>query len=449
MKKIIPSLYFVILIFTTAFLMEAIGTFISIVGLGALFAGDPVILLMAGVLDLAKIVSVSFVYQYWEKLKNIMKYYMLAAVIVLMTITSSGAFGYLSGAFQKAMQPGQETSLKVNSFKQEREQLINERKELMSQRVDIDKQIAQLPPEYVKGRQKLINSFKPESNRISNRLIIITKKLDELNNQVLKVESENIDKEVHVGPILYVAKAFDISVEQASKWIILIIIFVFDPLAIILIVAGNFLVKLRSENKEEPVKEDLQSLKDLDKLTPAPTPETFSTAFDDPAHGFYEEPIEDIKVDESEFIPDEFEKVKSRAFRKVFEPKREEISFSGPEYAYDEIDVTKLNEDLKISQEQPETITKLLSLIYDDIDIGEDPSEIEVDVNILKDKITNYIPVTPAIEVFGDMNYSGTPQVELIDEHKMTSSLELLKFDDTVYRSPGISAHSTKRSLYE
>jgi hypothetical protein len=429
MNKSMPSLAFAILIFITAFCMEAIGTFISVFGLGALFAGDPVILTMAVILDVAKIVSVSFIFQYWEKIKVIMRYYMLMAVIILMTITSAGAFGYLSGAFQKAVQPGQETSLKVDSFKHERDQLLDERKQLTTQRIDIDKQIAQLPSEFVRGRQKLISSFKPESDRISNRLIVITKRVDELNSEVLRVENENIDKEVHVGPIIYVAKAFNISVEQASKWIILTIIFVFDPLAVILIIAGNFLIKLRSESKEEPTKE---IIKDIKLEEPVPVIETISTSFDDPAHGYYEaQPTKEVDLHLNSA-----EDVHSTAMNDPI------------------FDRVKLDEDLKRCEryyEQPEEITNLLSLIYDDIDIGEDPGVEEpyVDNMILSDKITNYTPVVPVIEVFGDMSYSGSPQVDLIEEDKMTSCLESFQADSDVYRSPGINTRSAKRSLYE
>jgi len=160
--------------------MEAIGTYISIIGLGALFAGDPVILVLAGILDGAKIVSVSFLYQYWYGVKALMKYYLLLAVIVLMTITSAGAFGYLSGSFQKAIQPNMEISLKVDSYNNERTQLIQEKDQLKSERINLDKQIASLPSDDVDGRRRLIRSFKPESARISDRLMTVTKRVDDL-----------------------------------------------------------------------------------------------------------------------------------------------------------------------------------------------------------------------------------------------------------------------------
>lgn len=237
------------LVFITAFLMEAIGSYISVIGLGSLFSGDLVILTMAVILDVAKVTTVSFLYQHWERIKLAMKSYLLVAVAVLMVITSAGAFGYLSGAFQKALQPNMEITLRVDTFKRERDQLTKERTELTEQRLMIDKQIAQLSGENVNGRRQLIWSFKPESTRIASRLKDVTDRVDQLNKEILRVESENIDNQVHVGPITYVARVFGVTVDEASKWIILTIIFVFDPLAIALIVAGNFLIKLRHQDQ--------------------------------------------------------------------------------------------------------------------------------------------------------------------------------------------------------
>jgi hypothetical protein len=107
---------FTYLIFGTAFLMEAIGTYVSVVGLSAFFAGDPVILTMGIILDIAKVVSISFLYQKWDKTSTLKKTYLIAAISVLMTITSAGAFGYLSGAFQTALQPNKEVQISLDSI---------------------------------------------------------------------------------------------------------------------------------------------------------------------------------------------------------------------------------------------------------------------------------------------------------------------------------------------
>ena len=255
----IPSMTFVTVVFLAAFCMEGIGSYVSIIGLGELFARDIVILAMALILDIAKIVTVSFLYQYWVALKREMKYYMMFAVIVLMTITSVGAFGYLSAAFQKAMQPNLEVILKVDSYKREKEQLMFERESLLERKSKIDQQIAQLPPESIRGRRTLIQSFKPETDQILSRTGEITKRVDQLTGDIMKAENENIEKSVHAGPIIYISKAFNISIEDASKWIILVIISVFDPLAIVLIIAGNFLIVQR-KNATHYAKETIQTI---------------------------------------------------------------------------------------------------------------------------------------------------------------------------------------------
>lgn len=239
---------FLIVIFLAALLMEGIGSYISVVGLSALFAGDWVIILMAIILDIAKVTTVSFVYQYWSQVRVVMRWYMTAAVVVLMTITSVGAFGYLSGAFQKAIQPNQEVMLRVDSLRREQASLEAEKKELTESKAKINQQIANVPTSTEDtARRRLIASFKPELERASKRLEVVNKRVDELRGEVLKAESENVVQNVHAGPITYVSKAFDISLESASKWIILTIVLVFDPLAIMLVLAGNFLIKLRNE----------------------------------------------------------------------------------------------------------------------------------------------------------------------------------------------------------
>ena len=243
---------FILLILLTAFLMEGVGSYISVIGLSALFAGDWVIIAMAVILDIAKVTTVSFIYQYWSEIRKTMRAYMTAAVIVLMTITSAGAFGYLSGAFQKAVQPNRESALKVDSLTREMTALTLEKKELTDAKLKISQQIANVPTsEEDTARRRLISSFKPELDRASKRLEVVNKRVDELRSKVLAAESENIEKDVHAGPITYVAKAFNLSLEDSSKYIILLIVSVFDPLAIMLVLAGNFLIARRNEHEDE------------------------------------------------------------------------------------------------------------------------------------------------------------------------------------------------------
>lgn len=234
---------FTFLIFLSAFLLEGIGTYVSVIGLGHLFAYSMVVMIMAVALDVAKVATVTFLYRHWQEIGLTMKSYMLAATFVLMIITSTGVFGYLSGEFQKAISGNTQQTVVIQS-------LVDEQVRLQKRKEEIDKQIAQLPQNNVRGRRQLMQQFAPEVERLNTRLVEIDVKLPEL-------KVANIEKETHVGPIMYVAQAFDTSPEKAVKWIIFTIIGVFDPLAIALLVGGNFLLE-RNKKKDEvkPVLEE-------------------------------------------------------------------------------------------------------------------------------------------------------------------------------------------------
>lgn len=274
------------LLFAVALGMEGIGSFISVVGLGSLFNHDLVILTMAVILDVAKVTSVSFLYKNWRELGAAMKGYFLVAVLVLMTITSSGAFGYLSSAFQKAVEPNKVLGLKLDSTSAEVTSLTAELQQLADQRSKLDQQVAQLPASHVRDRQRLLASFKPDYARIDARTKQDQDKLDALRSQQNTLQTNNVSQQTEIGPIAYVAQTFGVSMDQASKYIILVIISVFDPLAVMLILAGNFtLEKSRSKRPaiktlpEKPAKKDslaakFQATKTFDGLsyvTPSPS----------------------------------------------------------------------------------------------------------------------------------------------------------------------------------
>lgn len=228
-------MFFALLTFASAFLIEALGTWVSIIGLSSLFRADPVIITLAAALDVGKVVTVSFLYKEWHTAPRTLRMYMLLATAVLMLITSAGAFGYLSAAFQGAMQDTKQQEILIAAALQEKTKLEARKKE-------IDAQIASLPSNIVRGRQRLIAAFKAESDGINARLA-------QLDAEIPKMQVQQITLQNHAGPIVYVSQAFNVSVEQAAKYVILVIIFVLDPLAIALLVAGNFLWRERVQAK--------------------------------------------------------------------------------------------------------------------------------------------------------------------------------------------------------
>lgn len=240
---------FSLLTFASAFLIEGLGTWISIIGLSSLFSADPIIIGLAAALDVGKVVAVSFLYKRWSTVPSLLKIYMVLAVAVLMLITSVGAFGYLSAAFQGAIKDTKQQQILVAAR-------VEEKARLEARKKEIDAQIAGLPSNIVRGRQRLIAAFKGEADRINLRL-------RQLDAELPMMQMQQVTINTHVGPIVYISEAFDVSVEQAVKYVILVIIFVFDPLAIALLVAGNFLWETRAQESRAPPAAAMQAEKEI------------------------------------------------------------------------------------------------------------------------------------------------------------------------------------------
>jgi hypothetical protein len=437
--------------------MEAIGTYISVVGLGTLFANDPVITTMAVILDVAKIIAVSLLYQYWvHPVIKKLRYYLLPSVIVLMVISSAGTFGYLSGAFQKALAPNMGITLKVDAYNKERDMLIAERADLQKQSAQINEQI--LKEEDPKRKQNLIWAFRSETKRIARRIPTVSQRIDELNELALKTASENIESNVHAGPITYIAKAFNLSLEDASKYIIGTIVGVFDPLAIIFILAGNFLIRMRREmSNPPPIPEPPASW--IVPVTPGdPKPEAILVDKED-------KEAERVKSTAGAPVSEKAQKFyDSIALEQALAPKKPATTFKDPKLAKSisstrrkrvkPIEIIEPVEDTSkphtIRVESPKLLGPderaliseekvLFKNVYDPIDTGEAPEEVEVDVALedaMIQEVHDYVPVMPpesivvpeltpsevqvepAIDVFAEGTFSGTPQADLIQPRR-------------------------------
>ncbi len=239
----------IFLTFLTALLMEGIGSYMSVIGWNSILVGDWIIISLFVVLDLAKIISVSFLYQTWGEIKQAWRAYLIFAVTFLMILTSAGSFGYLSSSFQKAIAPNKEISLQIQSAQTERDKLEIEKNQLITSKTKIEDQIAKLPDNFVSGRTRLIQNFKEETRGINDKISKIDSRLEELNKTILNQSTTQLQKDTHIGPIVYFSNAFNIPIEKVVSIAILSIIFVFDPLAISLILAGNFLIMRKKNNK--------------------------------------------------------------------------------------------------------------------------------------------------------------------------------------------------------
>jgi hypothetical protein len=225
--------FIALLILTTVFIAGA-AAFFSVYGLAATFSGTFwSVVLMGASLEAAKLVAASYLYRYWTKINIWLKSYLMAGVAALMVLTSTGIFGYLSSGYQTDALPLKQIEEQVKILDEEKVRLI-------ARKNQIDVQISQLPTNSVRGRTALIKGFKDEQASVTLRI-------SELDKTILENKTKLIQTQAHVGPITYIASAFGLDTDNATKYLIYLIIFAFDPMAISLTLAVNIAIRLRQE----------------------------------------------------------------------------------------------------------------------------------------------------------------------------------------------------------
>jgi len=149
----------------------------------------------------------------------------------------------------------QQDTLPLKLQEQKIELLISEQDELkvfklerLERRKQIDADIAALPNNFIKGRQRLLKTYKPELDQLRTDIERYTIQINDKTIEISKIKQEKLIKEVHTGPIIYISKVFDSNTDDATKWMIILIMFAFDPLAVALTIAINTALVLRRKN---------------------------------------------------------------------------------------------------------------------------------------------------------------------------------------------------------
>ena len=214
----------------SALFIAGCAAFYSVFGLSKLFAGSAIaVIFMASSLELGKLVAASFLYRFWDDINLAIKTYLIIGVITLVLITSAGIFGFLSNAYQGATVQFEKQSNELLALEDRLEQLEDDRTFLKD---EFEQSVNDLPENYITAKRKLREQFNPQ--------------IQKLNEQILNVKSRKSDLEislietgVDVGPAIYLARVFDTDIDSVVKFFIFILIFVFDPMAVCLIIAYN------------------------------------------------------------------------------------------------------------------------------------------------------------------------------------------------------------------
>jgi hypothetical protein len=221
---------FTSLVGLSALLVAGSAAFFSVFGLSKLFSGAQLsVIIMAGSLEFTKLVAASFLYQYWYTVSKVLRIYLSIGVVVLVFITSAGIFGYLSNAYQGATLSFEKETTTL-FYKEDRLKQLEEDKVYLKD--ELVQSLSSLPENYITAKRKLREDYNPKVLLVNDEILSIKQDIGDLKVKL-------IETGVDVGPAIYLARAFKTDVDTVVTFFIFILIFVFDPMALAMVIAWN------------------------------------------------------------------------------------------------------------------------------------------------------------------------------------------------------------------
>jgi hypothetical protein len=262
------------IIAASALSVSASAAFYSVTGLSMLFAGaSTAVAIMASSLEVSKLVIASLLYQYWTDLNKVLKIYLTIAVAVLILITSAGIYGYLSSAYQETANKSSVVDSKILALETKKKLYEDTRNNILKEKqslVDLKGALTKTSTTQYTDRNgnlvvrsnnasfKQIESASKSDEKLSSKVDIVNDSIFALENRILEIKT-NSQVSNELGPLKYLSNLTGYSMDRIINWFLIVIIFVFDPLAIALVIAANFAFtrikqpktpKLTEEDKE-------------------------------------------------------------------------------------------------------------------------------------------------------------------------------------------------------
>lgn len=246
------------LVMFTSMLIAGCAAFFSVYGIGLLFSGAVVAaMIMASSLELGKLVTTSWLFRYWNIANKLMKIYMVIAVVVLMCITSLGIFGYLTAAYQKSSLETELANTKITTLESQKKE---ETKKIESVRSTIDKLMTLRSSQESRLSESMTNALIARNpvqlqmlqNQINEQIEGLNKQVEnenaklkdaadkstKIDDEIFKLKIDNSQKK-DITTFKFVAQEFKSDINTVVKWFIIVLITVFDPLAVVLLLAYN------------------------------------------------------------------------------------------------------------------------------------------------------------------------------------------------------------------
>ncbi len=300
-----------------ALTLSAIAAWYSILGLTAIFAAAVIpIIIMGGSLEVAKVVTTVWLHRYWDRAGWVLKMYLIPAVIALAFLTSMGIFGFLSKAHSDQELVSGDVGAKVavydEKIKTARDNIDANRKALQQMDAQVDQLLGRTTDDVGANRAVQVRrQQRAERTRLQNEIAADQEVISKLNEEAAPIRAQIRKVEAEVGPIKYIAALIygdqvqddTTTLEKAVRWVIILIVFVFDPLALSLVIAAQHSYRwldddLRNRKKEEDDKEE-------DKFK-----EVFAdTKLDEDSNKLLDEALDDMPHETAYDVPKEDENV--------------------------------------------------------------------------------------------------------------------------------------------
>jgi len=257
-----------------ALLIASAAAFFSVTGLSKLFAGaSTAVILMASSLEFGKLISAGFLYNYWDKINKALRTYLLVGVFVLILITSAGIYGFLTSAYQvTADQLGvvdkqvELVELKKERFQEQLDGYTSEKKQLAESISELSKGLSNNVIQYKdketgeiitttssstrRALERQLNDAKSQRESVSKKIEVLSDSITSLDIKVLNIQQSS-EVAGEVGPLKFIAEATGKPMNTIVNWFALFIVFVFDPLAVTLVIAFNTAMKVDKGEKDK------------------------------------------------------------------------------------------------------------------------------------------------------------------------------------------------------
>jgi hypothetical protein len=244
---------FTLLVGFAALAIAGCAAFFSVTGLALLFSGASLAVGVMGTsLEIAKLVAASYLHRFWAETNKLLRFYLLLGVVILVIITSAGIFGFLSNAYQATSLKSDVVSREIGVFQSKITQNEQQIAQLNSQMGNLQQNSGTLLGSG-KVNNRLIRSIDnrdKQINKLSNKMGVLNDSIAVWNIKINEIKNNNLDLEREIGGFKFIAEAFDLPINSVVKFFIFLLIFVFDPMAVTLIIAFN--TAMEEDRKKKP-----------------------------------------------------------------------------------------------------------------------------------------------------------------------------------------------------